>query len=185
MPAVANIEFSFESEEHAILAQRAAEALIKLIYAPGDLPWVSEAREKNLAERYFEYGELAHPLDPMKANPYCCLARLRREGTKLTIDRCSDISGAIVFGYKNNFFSHLCFVCALLSPGSRFSASSHYEMTVSAVVELTLVEYDGNIMHVQQFTGEEMETDDDWKWSYSEDFAVKNGVFQSLNRPGS
>ena len=109
MPAVANIEFSFESEEHAILAQRAAEALIKLIYAPGDLPWVSESREKNLAERYFEYGELAHPLDPMKANPYCCLARLRREGTKLTIDRCSDISGAIVFGYKNNFFSHLCF----------------------------------------------------------------------------
>lgn len=177
MADISEIRFSFESEEAALCALRAAEILIKLVYAPADLPWVEEARSLTLAQRYFKYGELAAPLDPVKDNPYCCLQRLRLDGTELVIERSSDISRSIAFGYKTNFFSQLCFICALLCPGSRFTARSSYEMTVSAYDELTLVEYDGALMHVRQMGGEEMEREDDWQWSYSEDFFLENGQF--------
>lgn len=177
MADISDIRFSFESEEAAICALRAAEILIKLVYAPSGLPWIEEARKKPLAQQYFEYGELALPLDPMKDNPYCCLQRLRRDGTELLIERSSDISRSINFGYKNNFFSQLCFTCALLSPASRFTARTRYEMTVTDCVELTLVEYDGAVMHVHQMGGEEMDPEDNWQWSYSEDFFNENGKF--------
>ena len=177
MADISDIHFSFDREEDALLALRAAEALIKLVYAPSDLPWVEEARKKPLWKQYFEYAELALPLDPVKDTPYCCIQRLHLEGTELSIDRSSDISRSIAFGYKNNFFSQLCFTCALLSPSARFTARTRYEMTVSDYVELTLVEYDGSVMHVRQMGGEEMEREDDWQWSYSEDFFVENGRF--------
>ena len=182
MADISYIRFSFEREEDAIRALRTAEILIKLVYAPADLPWIEEARKLSLAQQYFEYGELALELDPLKDTPYCCLLRLHREGNNLLLDRCSDISRAINFGYKKNFFSQLCFTCAMLSPGARFSAFASYEMTVSAVVEHTFVEYDGTVMHTLQKGGEEMDDDDDWKWSYSEDFIAENGVFHSTTR---
>ena len=177
MADISDIRFSFEREEDAIRAMHAAEILIKLVYAPSDLPWYEEARKMPLSQRYFEYGEVALPLDPLKDNPYCCLQRLHREGTELMIDRSSDISRSVTFGYKNNFFSQLCFVFALLSPASRFTARTRYEMTVSDYVEHTLVEYDGAVMRVQQMGGEEMDSEDDWQWTYSEDFFVENGRF--------
>ena len=177
MADISDIRFSFEREEDAILALHAAEVLIKLVYAPDTLPWVEEARKLPLAQRYFEYGELAAPLDPIKDNPYCCLQRLHRDGTELMIDRSSDISRAVIFGYKNNFFSQLCFLCAHLCPDARFTARTRYEMTVSDCVELTLVEYDGALMHVHQMGGEEMDPEDNWQWSFSEDFFLENGRF--------
>ena len=177
MADISEIRFSFEREEDAAIARRAAEALIKLVYAPNELPWVEEARKKPLWKQYFEYAELALPLDPVRDNPYCCIQRLHRDGTELIIDRSSDISRSINFGYKNNFFSQLCFTCALLSPAARFTARTRYEMTVSDYVELTLVEYDGALMHVKQMGGEEMEREDDWQWSFSEDFFVEDGRF--------
>ncbi len=182
MADISYIQYAFEREEDAIRALHAAEVMIKLVYAPSELPWVEEARKLPLAQRYSEYGELAFSLDPVKDTPYCCLQRLHRDGKELFLDRCSDISRAITFGYKTNFFSQLCFVFALESPASCFTARCSYEMTVSAHYELTLVEYDGALMHVQQMGGEEMEREDDWQWTYSEDYVSENGVFVSTSR---
>ena len=184
MADISYIRLSFEREEDAIRALRAAEVLIKLVYAPADLPWIEEARKLSLAEQYFKYAALALALDPLKDNPYCCIQRLHPEGNDLLLDRCSDISRSINFGFKNNFFSQLCFTCAALSPSARFSAFASYEMTVSDVVEHTFVEYDGSVMHMLQKGGEEMYDEDDWKWSYSEDFAAKDGVFVSVGHNG-
>ena len=56
MADISDIRFSFESEEAAICALRAAEILIKLVYAPSGLSWIEEARKKPLAQQYFEFG---------------------------------------------------------------------------------------------------------------------------------
>ena len=58
------IYLHFTKEKHARWAYHVAEDMIKLLYAPTELPWVQEASNRaSLSERYLNYQQYIKELD--------------------------------------------------------------------------------------------------------------------------
>ena len=186
MGSTAEVRMSFARERHARWAQHVAEEIIKLLYAPEDLPWAEEAdRCPSLSQRYLEFREYASQLDPLEENPYCALAWIERKRTELVIERCQDIAGWAGIDDKEEFFPQLCFAYALRFPQVSFDAVYRYEMTVSGAVQLIRMHYDGKVMHVREISGMSPFDEDDWSRARVCDYAAEDGVFREQGGGGT
>ena len=91
MGCTTEIRMHFPRERHARWAMHVAEEMLKMMYAPEDLPWRAQAGEcPSLSARWFRWREEAasYALAPRGT----ALEWLRRYRTWLWIDRCQDIA---------------------------------------------------------------------------------------------
>lgn len=179
------IYMRFAKEKHARWAYHVAEDMIKLIYAPEELPWVREADQcASLSEQYLKYRKDIEELDlhPERRirhlkSDLCALDWLERRRTVLAIDRCADISRCDSFEDAFDFFPQLCFACALRFPQVSFTASHRYEMTVSGSIRCVRAVYDGAVIRVEEISGERPFDEQDWNHAKLSEYAVKDGAF--------
>ena len=120
MGVTSRIILRFPREKHARWAMHVAEEMLKVVYAPKDLPWVEAARTcPSLSSRYLEYRQeaAAYDLDIR----HTALEWLRRVRTNLVIERCQDIARWDSFEDPEALFSSalLC-VCSALSSGALY-----------------------------------------------------------------
>ena len=176
MGCTSRIWMWFEKEKHARWAMHVAEEMIKLIYAPNELPWVPEAKKcPSLSKRYLEYRQEAAALD---LDPrHTALEWLRRDGTMLLIERCQDIMRFTGIECKEDLFPQLCYAYALRFPQVPFTALYRHEMTVTGAIQLIRMRYDGTVMHAQERNGEWPMDEEDWSDVLVCDYVAMGDVF--------
>ena len=115
MGCTSRIWMWFPKEKHARWAMHVAEEMIKLIYAPEDLPWVPEADKcPSLSQRYLAYRHEAAALDLDPS--HTALEWLRRDRTMLIIERCADVMRFSGVECTDDLFPQLCYAYALRFP---------------------------------------------------------------------
>ena len=177
MGVTTEIEMCFPREKHASWAMHVAEELLKVAYAPRDLPWVAEAGKcPSLSARYLAYRQeaAAYSLDPR----HTALEWLRRYHTKIFIDRCQDIARYISIEDPEALFPQLCFAYALRFPQVPFTARYRHEMTVTGDIQLIRAEYDGAVMRMRVKNGMRPMDEEDWSGETVCDFIAEEGVFR-------
>ena len=123
MGVTSELEMRFSKERHARWAMHIARDLLKLAYAPEDLPWAKESYAcPSLSASYFAFREqaAAYDLDPRGT----ALEWLRRYRTALFIDRCQDIARWENMDDPEALFPQLCFTYALRYPHVPFPPST-------------------------------------------------------------
>lgn len=176
MGAESELVMKFPREKHARWAMHVAEEMLKVDYAPEELPWVEEADKcPSLSARYLAYRQeaAAYRLDTRGT----ALEWLRRFRNKIYIDRCQDISRWTSIEGPEEFFPQLCFAYALRFPQVPFTARYRYEMTVSGAIQLLRVQYDGAVMQMQIKTGMQPMDEDDWSGEQVVSFVAEDGMF--------
>ena len=176
MGVTSELEMRFPKERPARWAMHIAQDLLKLAYAPEDLPWAKESYAcPSLSASYFAFREQAasYDLDPRGT----ALEWLRRYRTAIFIDRCQDIARWDSMDDPEALFPQLCFTYALRYPHVPFSALYRHEMTVSGAILLLRVRYDGAVLHAQEKTGMRPMDEDDWSGVAISDYIAENGVF--------
>ena len=176
MGCTSSIWMWFPKEKHARWAMHVAEEMIKLVYAPGDLPWVPEADKcPSLSQRYLAYRQEAAALD---LDPrHTALEWLRRHRTMLIIERCQDIMRFSGIECTEDLFPQLCYAYALRFPQVPFLALYRHEMTVTGAIQLIRMRYDGAVMHAQLRSGMWPMDEEDWSNTPVCDYAAVDGVF--------
>ena len=171
----------FPKEKHARWAMHVAEELLKVAYAPSDLPWTEEAKRcPSLAARYLAYRQeaAAYDLDIR----HTALEWLRRERTLLFIERCQDLARWDSFEDPEALFPQLCCAYILRFPQVPFTALYRHEMTVTGALLLYRVQYDGAVLHVQEKNGMWPMEEDDWTGEWVEDYDAKRLCFPEDSR---
>ena len=166
----------FPKEKHARWAMHVAEELLKVAYAPSDLPWTEEAKRcPSLAARYLAYRQeaAAYDLDIR----HTALEWLRRERTLLFIERCQDLARWDSFEDPEALFPQLCCAYVLRFPQVPFTAFYRHEMTVTGALLLYRVQYDGAVLYVQEKNGMWPMEEDDWSGDWVDDYVAEGGVF--------
>ncbi len=176
MGCTSEIWMWFSNEKHARRAARVAEGMIRLMYAPGDLPWVKEAEKyPTLSGQYLACHEEADAYD---INPrYTALEWLRQEGALLHIERCQDVCRLTGIESSGDLVPQLFFACALRYPRVSFTALYRHEMTVSGALQLIRAVYDGSVMHFQEKNGLWPMDEDNWDTEFVYDYVVEDGQF--------
>ena len=176
MGVTSRIVLRFPREKYARWAMHVAEEMLKVVYAPKDLPWVEAARTcLSLSSRYLEYRQeaAAYDLDIR----HTALEWLRRVRTNLVIERCQDIARWDSFEDPEALFPQLCCAYVLRFPQVPFTARYRHEMTVSGALLLYCVQYDGAMLHVQEKNGMWPMEEDDWAGEWTEDYRAQDGVW--------
>lgn len=176
MGCTSEIWMWFSKEKHARWAMHVAEEMIKLFYIPDEIPWMQEAAKcPSLSRRYLAYRQNAavYPVDPYGT----ALAWLRRDRTKIIVERCQDITRWSGIEGSEDLFPQLCYAYALRFPQVPFTARYRYEMTVSGAIQLICVQYDGTVMHLQHMTGERPMDEEDWSRAAVYHYVAEDGVF--------
>ena len=170
----------FARERHARWAMHVAEDMLKILYAPSELPWAEEAENcLPLSRRYLTYRQeaQAYELDPRGT----ALEWLRRYRTMVMIERCQDISRWTGIDCDDELIPQLWFAYALRFPQVPFTALYRHEITVSGALQIIRAQYDGAVMRFQKKVGEWPMDEDDWSGGPFYDYAVKDGVFQAMD----
>ena len=176
MGCSSEINMFFSKEKHARWAMHVAEEMIKLFYAPDELPWIREAAGcPSLSRRYLACREelASYRIDPHNTS----LEWLKRNRTNIIVERCQDISRWTGIEDPEDLFPQLCFAYALRFPQVPFTACYRHEMTVSGAIQLIRMQYDGAVMHVQEMTGERPMDEDDWSRELIHNYVAADGVF--------
>ena len=179
MGCTSEIRMWFSKEKHARWAMHVAEEMIKLLYAQLDRDepaWVTQAKKcPTLSGRYldFRHEAAAYPLDP----EYTALQWLCRSRTILRIDRCQDICGWTGIEDPEALVPQLFYAYGLRFPQVPFTALYRHEMTVSGAILLIRAQYDGEVMHMQEKTGERPMDEDDWIGETIYDYVALGGTF--------
>ena len=140
MANLASISVSFESAEAAGQAFPVVEDMIKLYYAPKDLPWMAEAvHVPSLSMRWALFGEKVSSLDPLAEHPSCALKWLSRSQNHIVIERCADIQHPVDIYWAEDFFTQLCLCLSKCIPDPCFSAICRHEETVSNTIQLNRI----------------------------------------------
>ena len=177
MGCTSRIWMWFPKEKHARWAMHVAEEMIKVVYAPAELPWVEEADQcPSLSARYLAYRReaAAFDLDPS----HTALAWLRRQRTMLIIERCQDILRWTGIESEEDLVPQLWYAYALRFPQVPFTALYRHEMTVSGAIQLIRAQYDGSVMHFQEKSGIWPMDEDDWSGEPFYDYIAVDGVFR-------
>ena len=178
MGSDAEVHLYFTRERHARWAKHVAEDMLKLLYAPADLPWVQEADEVSpLCLRYLLFREEAAKLDLREDSRCYALSELFRKRTEVVIEDCADLAGWTRAKDPEGLFPQLCYACALQYPHVPFTGLYRYEMTVSGAIQLMRTQYDGKYMRVQELTGMRPMDEDDWSRSPVRKYTVKDGLY--------
>ena len=176
MGVTSRIWMRFPRERHARWAMHVAEELLKVAYAPSDLPWAEEARScPSLSAAYLAWRREAAAYELDKR--HTALEWLRRERTAICIERCQDIARWDSFEDPEALFPQLCCAYILRFPQVPFNALYRHEMTVSGALLLYRVWYDGAIAHVQTKQGMWPLEEDDWSGEWVDDYVAGDGVF--------
>ena len=176
MGATSEIWMRFPGEQQAHRAEAVARDLLKVAYAPPDLPWTEAASEcPSLSARYLAFREDAagYELYPR----YTALEWLRRDRRDLFIDRCQDIARWDSVDDPEALFPQLCFACALRYPRVPFKARYRHEVTVSGAILILRAEYDGSVLRFRKKEGMLPMDEDDWSRALIDEYAAENGVF--------
>jgi len=180
MANTASVNIRFEHGEHAEQALKITERMIKLLYAPKELPWAAEAGGiAALSRRFSRFGEEAAALDVLALHPNCALKWLRREGAELVLERCADIQSPVNEFWPGDFFTQLCLTLSGHVPDACFTAFCRHEETVSATVQLTRITHrDGVFTFTEMYRldGDERE-EDDWTDAVPVTLREGGGVF--------
>ena len=179
MGTTASIRMHFSRERHARWAMHVAEEMLKLLYAPEDLPCPEQAEEgPPLSARWLRRREeaAAYPLDPRGT----ALEWLRRQRTWVCIDRCQDVARYDNVEDPEALFPQLCFAYALRFPHVPFEAFYRCEMTVSGDIRLIRMQYDGAVLHAQTNSGTRPMDEDDWRAVPVHDYAARDGEFRRI-----
>ena len=163
MANVVSIEILFTDEALAEQGLSITASMIKLLYAPKDLSWAEEAAK----------------LDPLAEHPYCSLKWLRRENTKVVLERCADIQSPVDVFWPRDFFTQLCLTLFKSFPKACFTAFCRHEETVSATVQLTrIIHQNGGLSYTEMYRldGDERE-EDDWTDAVPVVLREADGVF--------
>ena len=175
MGVESEIEMCFPKEKHARWAMHVAEELLKVAYAPSDLPWTEEAdRCPSLSARYLAYRHEAAAYDLDRRNT--ALEWLRRYRTRIFIDRCQDIARFAGIEDPEELFPQLCCAYVMRFPQVPFTARYRHEMTVSGAIQILRVEYDGALLHFRQKQGMRPMDEDDWSLVLIHDYAAEGGI---------
>ena len=180
MANLVSVRILFENEAQAESALAVTEGMIKLLYAPKELPWAAEAAQiSSLSKRYFRFGGEAAKLDVLAEHPNCALKWLRLHGAQLVLERCADIQSPVNERSPGDFFSQLCLVLSKRFPDGAFTAFCRHEETVSATVQLIrILHRDNKLIFTEMYRldGDERDEDD---WSGAATFLLRDsdGVF--------
>ena len=179
MANVVSIEILFTDEALAEQGLSITASMIKLLYAPKDLSWAEADQITSLSNRFFCFGEEAAKLDPLAEHPYCSLKWLRRENTKVVLERCADIQSPVDVFWPRDFFTQLCLTLFKSFPKACFTAFCRHEETVSATVQLTrIIHQNGGLSYTEMYRldGDERE-EDDWTDAVPVVLREADGVF--------
>ena len=175
MGSTAEIHLYFTRERHARWAKHVTEDMLKLLYAPAELPWVQEADEVTpMCLRYLLFRDEAAKLDLREECRCYALNELSRKQTEVIIGSCADLAGWTNVNGSEELFPQLCYACALQYPHVPFTGLFRYEMTVSGAIQLLRVQYDGKYMHIQERSGMIPMDEDDWSNATVRHYTVKD-----------
>lgn len=153
------ITLIFKRERHARWASHVVEGIIKVALAVGTSldEELGLSRYGSLVSAYFSCEEELKAFDPTADDPRCALAWMRRSGTRIVVERCSDIqrSFPLTEGALNDEpFPQICLACASRFPQVPFAAYCRHEQTTSGFVELTRAAWDGDRLRFRRHSGE-------------------------------
>ena len=159
MGVTTEITLMFKRERHARWASHVVEGIIKVALATGTSldEELGLSRYGSLMSAYFSCEEELKAFDPTADDPRCALAWMHRSGTRVVVERCSDIQRSfplIEGALDDEPFPQICLACALRFPQVPFAAYCRYEQTTSGFVALTRAAWDGSRLRFRRHAGE-------------------------------
>ena len=153
------ITLIFKCERHARWASHVVEGIIKIALAAGTMleEDLGLSRYDSLTSALSACEDELKAFDPVADDPHCALAWMRRSGTRVVIQRCSDIQRSFSLtedALDDEPFPQICLACALRFPQVPFAAYCRHEQTTSGFVELTRAAWDGSRLRFRRHSGE-------------------------------
>lgn len=159
MGVATEIMLVFRREKHARWAAHIAEGIMKVALAVGTSldEELGLSRYGSLMSAYFSCEEELKAFDPVASDARCALAWMRRRGTRVVVERCSDIQRSFSLteaALADEPFPQVCLACALRFPQVPFAAYCRFEQATSGFVELTRAAWDGSRLRFRRHSGE-------------------------------
>lgn len=173
---ITEVYLTFPDEDAAIRGFELFRDMMKTAYADkkGMFPVEADLKGLVLCQKFFLYRDLVKDYDPIQDFPYTKIARLKREGNRVSLDQVADLQEQILYftPTEDEFIIQLCEAAALDTPDSSFEAECVFEETISGTQQFVRAEYRDRKLHMclsWQLDGEPDETvDTDATWEIVE-----------------